>query len=76
MFIYPFQVYAPEPKIRLELNSNLCRSTPFPAKTVCQVCYREEEIVEDDETLVSRGSFKRTETLRYLYGVYTKDKVI
>jgi hypothetical protein len=53
-------------------DKDLCKGGAFPESSVCQVCYSEN--VTETET---QRTFKSGRSvLRYLYGVYTNEKLL
>ena len=63
------QVYSAQGNYKnASLSPNLCKGNLFPKVSVCPLCYRDPKTAEE---------FKSARTvLRYLYGVYTSEKII
>ena len=73
-----FQVYSASPLEKTvhnatsaaaaDMSANLCKGNMFPKPSVCPLCYRDPK---------ANDKFKSARTiLRYLYGVYTSEKII
>ncbi len=52
-------------------NKDICKGKLYPHRDICPLCYREEIAGVEKETFRSRSVI-----LRYLYAVYTADKIV
>ncbi len=65
-------------------SRDICKGTPFPSRDICPLCYRKKRKpkrlfgkVKEGEAEEDRWTFRSGRViLRYLYAVYTRDKVI
>ena len=66
-------------------STDLCKEELFPSRSVCPLCYRKKrrkeatamETEEDEDVDDDDWRFRSTKViLRYLYAVYTRDKIL